>query len=126
MYSVGTYYTAKIIADLFSQVLTPMIFAVIVYFKIGLTETASQFWYFYLIIFLVAQCASSLGYFMSSIFNREETAVALAPTIIMPLVLFGGQFANSANIQAWISWFQYVSPLRYGLEAFVRNEFDNR
>jgi hypothetical protein len=44
----------------------------------------------------------------------------------MPLILFGGQFANSKNIQAWISWFQYISPIRYGLEAMTVNEFDSR
>ena len=53
-------------------------------------------------------------------------AVSLSPVIMMPIILFGGQFANSGNIQAWISWFQYVSPVRYGLEALVRNEFDGR
>ena len=103
-----------------------MLFSIIVYFKIGLMITANQFWYFYLIIFLITQCASSFGYFLSSIFNKEEMAVAISPVIMMPIVLFGGQFANSGNIQAWISWFQYISPIRYGLEAFVRNEFDNR
>lgn len=45
---------------------------------------------------------------------------------MMPIMLFGGQFANSGNIQAWISWFQYISPIRYAFECFVRNEFDNR
>jgi ABC-type multidrug transport system permease subunit len=53
-------------------------------------------------------------------------AVSLAPVFMMPIILFGGQFANSGNIQAWIRWFQYLSPIRYGLEAFVRNEFDHR
>ena len=63
---------------------------------------------------------------MSSIFNKEEMAVSISPVIMMPLILFGGQFANSGNIQAWISWFQYISPIRYAFEAFVRNEFDHR
>lgn len=77
-------------------------------------------------IFLISQCAASFGYFVSSIFEKEEMAVALAPIVMMPLMLFGGQFANSGNIQAWISWFQYVSPIRYGFEALCRNEFDSR
>jgi hypothetical protein len=63
---------------------------------------------------------------MSSIFSKEETASQLAPIIVMPLILFGGQFANPDNISDWISWFQYVSPIRYGLEALVVNEFDQR
>jgi len=79
-----------------------------------------------LINFLIGQSAASFGYFISSIFEKEEMAVSLAPIVMMPLMLFGGQFANSGNIQAWISWFQYISPIRYGFEAFNRNEFDSR
>ena len=63
---------------------------------------------------------------MSSIFNEEETAVSIAPIIMQPVILFGGQFANSGNIQAWISWFQYLSPIRYALEAVVVNEYEDR
>ncbi len=105
MYSVPAYYAGKILVELPVLVTTPMLFSCIVYFGIGVTHTASQFFYFYLIILLLTQCAASFGYFMSSIFNKEETAVALAPVIMMPIILFGGQFANSDNIQAWISWF---------------------
>jgi hypothetical protein len=31
---------------------------------------------------------------MSSIFESEEQASEIAPIVVMPLVLFGGQFAN--------------------------------
>ena len=105
MYSVKNYYLAKILTETPILAMLPMIMTVIVYFKIGLTVSASQFFYFYCILFLISQSAASFGYFLSSIFNKEEMAVELAGVVIMPLVLFGGQFANSGNIQAWISWF---------------------
>lgn len=41
-------------------------------------------------------------------------------------MLFGGFFANSGNYPVWISWFQYISPIKYALEAFIWNEFDDR
>lgn len=126
MYAIIPYYVAKILIDAPAVIIAPMLFSVIVYFKIGLTIAASQFFYFYLILFLVAECSVSLGYFVSSLFDKEESAVAIAPIIMMPLILFGGQFSNSGNLQAWISWFQYVSPIRYGFEALVINEFDSR
>lgn len=90
MYTVGSYYLAKIVAETPILSLNPMLFTIIVYFKIGMTITASQFFYFYLIILMLSQCAASFGYFMSSIFNKEEMAVAVAPVILMPLILFGG------------------------------------
>ena len=90
MYSVTAYYLAKVLADLPVQLITPIVFTVIVYFGIGMTIEASKFFYFYLILMLLTQCAASFGYFMSSIFNREETAVSLAPIIMQPIILFGG------------------------------------
>jgi ABC-type multidrug transport system permease subunit len=63
---------------------------------------------------------------MSSIFDSEESAAKIAPIIVMPLILFGGQFANPDAIPKWIGWLQYISPIRYGLESLVVNEFDSR
>ena len=90
MYNVGAYYMGKIVAETPILSITPMIFTIIVYFKIGLTINASQFFYFYLIVLLISQCAASFGYFISSIFDKEEMAVALAPVVMMPIILFGG------------------------------------
>lgn len=41
MYTVAAYYLAKIVIETPVLALTPMLFSVIVYFKIGLTITAS-------------------------------------------------------------------------------------
>lgn len=75
MYTVSAYYLAKITAEIPVLAITPMLFAVIVYFKIGLTVTASQFFYFYLILLLITQSAASFGYLMSSIFEKDVIAV---------------------------------------------------
>jgi ABC-type multidrug transport system permease subunit len=90
MYSVGAYYLGKIIIEFPMTIVTSMLYSVILYFKIGLTIAAEQFFYFFLILFLISNCATSFGYFMSSIFNKEETAVLLSPIVVMPLILFGG------------------------------------
>ncbi len=90
MYSVATYYLAKTLVEAPVLMFTPIVFAVIVYFGIGLTVTGFQFGYFYLITALITQCAASFGYLMSSIFQNEADAAALAPIIVMPLILFGG------------------------------------
>eukprot|EP00347_Sterkiella_histriomuscorum_P009468 403341097 len=126
MYNVAPYFLAKVGVELPIQIFTPLLWWIVCYFGVGLTVTAEQFFYAYLINFMLVLCASSFGYFLSSIFNQEETAVGIAPVIIMPLMLFGGFFSNSGNYPVWISWFQYISPIKYSLEAFVWNEFDTR
>ena len=76
--------------------------------------------------FLLGFTANALGYMISSIFNKPETAVALAPLITLPMSLFGGYISNTSTIPSWINWFQYISPIRYAFECMVHNEFDNR
>jgi ABC-type multidrug transport system permease subunit len=126
MYSVTNYYLAKTLSEAPVLFFTPILFSCIVYFKIGLTITGHQFGYFYLTLSLITQCAASFGYLLSSVFDNEASAAQIAPIFIMPFVLFGGQFINPDNFPKWIGWFQYISPIRYGLESLVVNEFDSR
>ena len=95
MYRVAPYYLSKIIAEFPIQLFTPMLYLIIVYFGVGLTITAGQFFYAYLILEFLVQCSASFGYFISSIFDQEETAVQIAPIFILPLMLFSGFFANA-------------------------------
>ncbi len=53
MYGVGAHYTAKIIIETPVLLMIPMVFSLIVYFGIGLTITAGQFFLFYLAILLI-------------------------------------------------------------------------
>ena len=42
----------------------------------------------------------------------------------MPLILFGGTMVNTETIPAWLSWIQWISPIRYGNEALAHTQFD--
>jgi hypothetical protein len=60
-----------------------------------------------------------------SLFSDAKRSVAMAPMILMPLFVFGGQFSNLSTLPAWISWFQYISVnifhLRSALQVLSRN-----
>ena len=121
MYRVAPYYLSKILAELPMQLFTPMLYLIIVYWGVGLTITAGQFFYAYLIMVLLVLGSASFGYFISSIFDQEESAVAIAPVIMMPIMLFSGFFSNAGSYPNWIGWIQYISPIKYSLEALVWN-----
>ncbi len=126
MYYVTPYYMSKVVMDLPFVIVTPLLSTIILYFGVGFERTAGQFFYFYLVLFLVVMNASSFGYLCSSIFSKAETATGLAPIIIMPILLFSGFFSNSGSYPVWIGWIQWISPIRYGLEGLVYNEFSTR
>merc|ERR1712023_357113 len=56
-------------------------------------------------------------------FEKEENALALAPLGVMPMILFGGLFSNNDKQFDWLSWIQYISPIKYAAESIVYNEF---
>jgi ATP-binding cassette subfamily G (WHITE) protein 1 len=85
-------------------VITPLLFQIIVYFGVGLTVTVAKFFYFYLVMFLLVLASSAVGYFCSSLFVKAEDAVSISPTIVMPMVLFGGLFTNVDTYPSWITW----------------------
>lgn len=123
MYGVNSYFLTKMVMEFPILVVVPLLFSIIVYFGVGLALSAHQFFLFYFIILMLGFAASGIGYFLSSIFQHEETAMMVTPVIVMPMILFGGFFANSGTYPGWVTWIQYLSPIRYCLEAFVQNEF---
>ena len=56
--------------------------------------------------------------------NNAAVAATLS-MVFMPFILFGGFFVNLDDVYVWLSWLQYLSPIRYSTEALVRNEFQN-
>jgi hypothetical protein len=68
MYNVVPYYFGKVIVDMPIVGLCSMIFVCMLYFGVGLTVTANQFFIFFAACYLTGEVASSLGYFVSSIF----------------------------------------------------------
>lgn len=81
-----------------------MLWSLIVYFAVGLTITASKFFYYYLIFMLLCISSASLGLLVSACFETAETAVGVAPVLLMPMMLFSGFFSNSGSYPDWIGW----------------------
>lgn len=44
---------------------------------------------------------------------------------MLPFLLFAGFLTNVDTFPKWIGWVQYLSPIRYGFEAGMWNEFQN-
>lgn len=80
---------------------------------------------FYVVLLLVSLSAASMGYFISASFEEDIMAQSMAPLIVFPLILFGGLISNNKSQLAWLSWIQYISPIKYGAEALLSNEFIN-
>ena len=119
MYSVTSYYLARILIDIPIQTILPMLFTLLIYFKMGFTVTVFQFFHFYLSLLLLAFSCSGIGYVLSTCIHNEEATAPMTTLIMLPAIQFGGFLVNSGSIPGWLSWLQYLSPIRYALEAIA-------
>lgn len=90
MYDVVPYYLSKILAELPSFVIPPILAMLITFFSIGFTRSYENFFMFVLNAVCNALAAISYGYLVSCGVTNAEAAMQLSPVIIMPLMLVGG------------------------------------
>lgn len=124
MYSLPAYFLSKTMVELPFLILIPLFFAVITYFAIGLRMAADRFFIAAVVIIIVANVGTGMGLWAACSFKALEIALALVPVMILPLMMFSGLFVNLDDVPAWIRWFKWVSPIKYGYVALMTNEFE--
>uniref|UniRef100_T1JB21 ABC transporter domain-containing protein n=1 Tax=Strigamia maritima TaxID=126957 RepID=T1JB21_STRMM len=92
LYGSGVYFFSKTFADQFIFIITPIIFTTTAYWLIGFNPNISKFFITCLIFILVANASSSYGYLISAMSSSTAMALAVAPSCVTPLYLFGGFF----------------------------------
>jgi len=83
---------------------------------VGLFPSWSAFLNFYLNCILIGLSATGYGYMISAIAPSVEAANALAPPLLVPLLLFGGFFLQSDSVPIYFIWLKYMSWFYYGAE----------
>lgn len=95
MYRTWTYSLAKFFSDLPISTALPFLFSLIFYWFVGLSNTASQFFLFFFINWLIVGVGNSIGMLLGSAFSDAEVAVSIMPMVIVPLMLFAGLFIST-------------------------------
>jgi ABC-type multidrug transport system permease subunit len=123
LYSTWMFYLSRTIVELPFLILIPMLFAVIIYWMIGLADTAGQFFMFYLISFFVSFAGNSMGLLLGCAIPDAKLISVLTPVFILPFVLFSGFYKNRADLPNWLFWIEYLSPIKYSFISYVKNQF---
>ncbi|XP_076458336.1 protein white-like [Babylonia areolata] len=125
LYRTDVYFIAKTIAELPTFILLPAIFITIDYWMVGLYED----WQAYLvatgIIILVANVSVSFGLVISTIAGDVNIALAVAPPILVPFMMFGGFFLNNDSVPVYFLWLKYLSWFNYASEYMMVNQWQD-
>lgn len=103
------------------MILIPLLMTLIMYWMVGLVNTAGQFFIFYFIFFLISFAGNSIGLFLGGAVSDAKMITVLMPVVILPFVLFSGFYKNRADLPVWLFWLEYLSPIKYSFIAFVKN-----
>ncbi|EZA53360.1 Protein white [Ooceraea biroi] len=125
MYRTDVYFICKTLAEAPIFLAVPLIFTVVVYPMIGLYPDVKHFFVACAIAVLVANVATSFGYLISCISNGISMALSVGPPVIIPFLLFGGFFLNTASVPFYFEWLSYLSWFRYGNEALLINQWSD-
>ncbi|PBC32436.1 Protein white [Apis cerana cerana] len=123
MYRTDVYFLCKTLAEAPIFIAVPLLFTIIAYPMIGLYPGIDHFFITAGIVALVANVSTSFGYLISCISNNLSMALSIGPPVIIPFLLFGGFFLNTASVPFYFEWFSYLSWFRYGNEALLINQW---
>ncbi|CAJ0605958.1 unnamed protein product [Cylicocyclus nassatus] len=122
-YPVLAYYVAKVFSYIPIFSLDGTLMLTVAYWMIGLAPTFGRFLRNLITGALVETMAASLGVAVCSISPSYAVAVTITGPLLTIYSMTGGLFTNTAMIDGWIRWVQYLSWFRYGYEAFIINEW---
>ncbi|KAK4582896.1 hypothetical protein RGQ29_025889 [Quercus rubra] len=99
------------------------IWIVLTYYTIGFAPSAGRFFRQFLACFGTHQVALSLFRFIAGLGRTQVVASTLGTFTLLLVFVLGGFVVAKNDIEPWMIWGYYLSPMMYGQNALVMNEF---
>nr|KAG5714727.1 hypothetical protein BaRGS_000215 [Batillaria attramentaria] len=95
LYRSDIYYIAKSIAELPTFIVLPIVSMTIDYWMMGLYNSAEAYLVAIGVSVLIANVSMSFGHVVSTLTGSVNIALAIAPPVVIPFMMFGGFFLNT-------------------------------
>nr|GMC74345.1 ABC transporter G family member 23 [Ipomoea batatas] len=122
-YKISSYMLANTLIFLPFLFAVAILFAIPVYWMVGLNPSLPAFAFFTLVVWLIVLMASSLVLFLSAISPDFISGNSLICTVLGAFFLFSGYFIPKECIPKYWIFMYYVSLYRYPLDALLTNEY---
>ncbi|KAJ6993221.1 pleiotropic drug resistance protein 2-like [Populus alba x Populus x berolinensis] len=99
------------------------IWIILTYYTIGFAPSASRFFRQFLAFFCIHQMALALFRFIAAVGRTQVVANTLGTFTLLLVFVLGGFIVAKDDIEPWMIWGYYSSPMMYGQNAIVMNEF---
>ncbi|XP_019424860.1 PREDICTED: ABC transporter G family member 39-like [Lupinus angustifolius] len=99
------------------------IWIIFTYYTIGYAPSAGRFFRHLLVLFCIHQMAVSLFRCIAAISRTQVVANIISFLVFQVMFVLGGFIISKDAIKKWLIWGYYMSPMMYGQNAIVINEF---
>ncbi|XP_073156192.1 ABC transporter G family member 34-like isoform X3 [Henckelia pumila] len=99
------------------------IWIILTYYTIGFAPSAERFFRQYLTFFSIHQMSLGLFRFIAAVGRTQVVALTFGTFTLLVVFVLGGFIISKDDLQPWMKWAPYVSPMNYGQNAIVMNEF---
>ncbi|XP_026759081.2 protein scarlet-like isoform X2 [Galleria mellonella] len=125
LYSPLPYYLSKMIFWIPRAIIEPILYASLIFGVAGLHGGFYGWLGFTFVCILCANFANAYGSFLSSVFDKMETAALFSVPFELIGTMFSGIYLNLDSAYPYISWLRYVSGFYYGVESISILQWDS-
>ncbi|KAL9656865.1 hypothetical protein ABK040_004399 [Willaertia magna] len=123
-YPIGCFYIAKSIEDLLEFVIWPTLFAIILFWLVGLNSNdIGRFFVFILINCAANLCCMSFAQMLIFIIPRQNIVGVIAPVINVAFTFLSSIYCPLEITPNWLVWTYYLSYFFYFYRAITINEY---
>ncbi|KAI1387801.1 ATP-binding cassette transporter [Hypoxylon trugodes] len=121
-YRPGAYALGQILADIPWKAIF-ILYSLPIYWMVNLKQEAGPFFIWFLTLY-VALIGMGVMFRTIAVFTTTPTRAVLPVGILMnSLIIYTGFYINPPGMKVWLGWLRYLSPMYYGFESLMLNEF---
>ncbi|GFP81369.1 ABC transporter g family member 25 [Phtheirospermum japonicum] len=121
MYTLSSYFLARISADLPMELTLPTLFVSITYWMTGLKPELSAFVLTLSVILGYVLVSIGLGLALGALIMDAKQASTVVTVTMLAFVLTGGYYVH--KVPAFMSWIKYVSTTFYGYRLLINVQY---
>ncbi|CAA0827807.1 ABC transporter G family member 25 [Striga hermonthica] len=121
MYTLSSYFLARISADLPMELILPMLFVSITYWMTGLKPELSAFILTLLVVLGYVLVSIGLGLALGALIMDARQASTVVTVVMLAFVLTGGYYVH--KVPSFILWMKYVSTTFYTYKLLINVQY---
>ncbi|XP_054655247.1 ATP-binding cassette sub-family G member 8 isoform X3 [Dunckerocampus dactyliophorus] len=123
MYSVTSYFFAKVLGELPEHCVFTLVYGLPIYWLAGLNEAPDRFLLNLLLVWLMVYCSRSMALFVAAALPTLQTSAFMGNSLFTVFYLTGGFVISLENMWLVASWLSHASFMRWGFEGLLKVQF---